>query len=227
MMMMIQPLPKPSRDFQMFQPPVPPQPQGDELPTPNSLHLLDPPNFPLFDPHSPAVPDLQNERVVILIDGANLFYSALKLGIEVDYAKLLCHLTQGRRLVRAYFYTGVDPHNDKQQGFLLWMRRNGYRVVTKDLVQLPDGSKKADLDVEIVVDMMTLASYCDTMVLLSGDGDLTYAVNHVAYRGVQVEVVGLRSMTNEHLIAIADRYFDLETLKADVQKSHPSRSPIN
>lgn len=224
---MIQPLPKPSRDFYVVQQMRSPQSPGDELPSPSDLSWSDVDQTLQLQPDGYASLDPLNERVVIFIDGANLFYSALKLGIEVDYAKLLCHLTQGRRLVRAYFYTGVDPQNDKQQGFLLWMRRNGYRVVTKDLIQLPDGSKKADLDVEIVVDMMTLASHCDTMVLLSGDGDLTYAVDQVAYKGVQVEVVGLRSMTNEHLIAVADRYFDLETLKDDVQKvqkSHPSRS---
>lgn len=224
---MIQPLPKPSRDFYVVQQMKSSQSPGDESPSLSSLSWSGVEQA--LQPQPEAYPpfDLSNERVVIFIDGANLFYSALKLGIEVDYAKLLCHLTQGRRLVRAYFYTGVDPNNDKQQGFLLWMRRNGYRVVTKDLIQLPDGSKKADLDVEIVVDMMTLASHCDTMVLLSGDGDLTYAVDQVAYRGVQVEVVGLRSMTNEHLIAVADRYFDLETLKDDVQKvqkSQPTKS---
>ncbi len=218
---MIQPLPKPSRDFHC-------SPRESALVDPPNLRLIDAAATPAFFTR-PATANLTanlQERVVIFIDGANLFYSALKLGIEVDYAKLLCHLIQGRRLVRAYFYTGVDPLNDKQQGFLLWMRRNGYRVVTKDLVQLPDGSKKADLDVEIAVDMMTLSAHCDTMVLLSGDGDLTYAVDQVTYRGVQVGVVGLRSMTNEYLIAIADRYLDLESLKTEVQKNvHPRSVP--
>ena len=92
-------------------------------------------------------------RVAIFIDGSNLFYAALQLGIEIDYTKLLCRLTEGSRLLRSFFYTGVDRTNEKQQGFLLWMRRNGYRVISKDLVQLPDGSKKANLDVEIAVDM--------------------------------------------------------------------------
>lgn len=158
-------------------------------------------------------------RVVIFIDGSNLFYAAAILGIEIDYARLLKCLTGNRRLVRAYFYTGVDPTNEKQQGFLLWMRRNGYRVVTKELVQLPDGSKKANLDVEIAVDMMQLSQYCDLMVLLSGDGDLAYAVNTIAYRGVQMEVISLRSMTSDSLINVADRYIDLETIKHELQRS--------
>ncbi|WP_204102559.1 NYN domain-containing protein [Spirulina sp. CCY15215] len=157
-------------------------------------------------------------RVAIFIDGSNLFYAALQLGLEIDYTKLLYRLTAGSRLLRAFFYTGVDRTNEKQQGFLLWMRRNGYRVIAKDLVQLPDGSKKANLDVEIAVDMMALVNAYDTAVLVSGDGDLAYAVDAVSYRGARVEVISLRSMTSDSLINVADRYIDLDQIKEDIQK---------
>jgi uncharacterized LabA/DUF88 family protein len=158
-------------------------------------------------------------RVAIFVDGSNLFYAALQLNIEIDYTKLLARLTGGSRLLRSFFYTGVDRTNEKQQGFLLWMRRNGYRVIAKDLVQLPDGSKKANLDVEIAVDMMALVGSYDTAVLVSGDGDLAYAVDAVSYRGVRVEVVSLRSMTSDSLINVSDRYIDLENVKEEIQKT--------
>lgn len=160
----------------------------------------------------------QIDQVGIFIDGSNLFYAAMQLGLEVDYSKLLDYLAGGRRLLRAYFYTGVDPSNEKQQGFLLWMRRHGYRVVTKDLIHHADGSKHANLDVEIAVDMLELAQYCNTMVLLSGDGDLTYVVNTISYRGVQVEVVSLQSMTSDSLVNVADRYVDLAKIKPLIQR---------
>jgi uncharacterized LabA/DUF88 family protein len=178
------------------------------------LHNLD--KDPIFTPEQV----LENRgRVAIFIDGSNLFYAALQLGIEIDYTKLLCRLTGGSRLLRSFFYTGVDRTNEKQQGFLLWMRRNGYRVIAKDLVQLPDGSKKANLDVEIAVDMMALVGAYDTAVLVSGDGDLAYAVDAVSYRGVRVEVISLRAMTSDSLINVADRYIDLESVKEDIQKT--------
>ena len=158
-------------------------------------------------------------RVAIFVDGSNLFYAALQLNIEIDYTKLLARLTGGSRLLRSFFYTGVDRTNEKQQGFLLWMRRNGYRVIAKDLIQLPDGSKKANLDVEIAVDMMALVGSYDTAVLVSGDGDLAYAVDAVSYRGVRVEVVSLRSMTSDSLINVSDRYIDLENVKEEIQKT--------
>ncbi|NJK72137.1 MAG: NYN domain-containing protein [Synechococcaceae cyanobacterium SM2_3_60] len=168
--------------------------------------------------------DRSRGRVAIFIDGSNLFYAALQLGVEIDYTKLLHSLTAGSRLLRAFFYTGVDRTNEKQQGFLLWMRRNGYRVIAKDLVQLPDGSKKANLDVEIAVDMITLVRSYDTGILVSGDGDLAYAVNAVSYMGARVEVVSLRAMTSDQLINVADRYIDLDHIKDDIRKS--PRSPI-
>lgn len=199
-----------------------------EVPSPRSLRSSSPVSSP-----SSSVPaasptgdplfasenhDWSSQRVVVLIDGSNLFYATSYLNLEIDYVKLLRFLVKNRRLVRAYFYTGVDRGNDKQQGFLHWMRRNGYRVVAKDLIQFPDGSKKANVQVEIAVDMMTLADYCDTMVLLSGDGALTYAANAVTYRGVQIELVSLRSMTSDSLINVADRYTDLDTIKTYIQR---------
>jgi uncharacterized LabA/DUF88 family protein len=56
-------------------------------------------------------------------------------------------------------------------------------------------------------------------VLVSGDGDLAYAVNAVSYRGARVEVVSLRSMTSDSLINVSDRYIDLEMIKEDIQKT--------
>ncbi len=104
------------------------------------------------------------------------------------------------------------------------MRRNGYRVIAKDLVQLPDGSKKANLDVEIAVDMMALVGCYDTAILVSGDGDLAYAVDAASYRGVRVEVVSLRSMTSDSLINVSDRYIDLDSVKDDIKKTPRSHN---
>lgn len=213
---MIQPLPRPHRDRHLMK-----VSELELLPEHSPLNLSEAPQH--FQ-STPPQPDSSHDRVVVFIDGANLFYAALQLGIEIDYVKLLHCLVQGRHFVRAYFYTGVDPHNDKQQGFLHWMRRNGYRVVAKELIQFPDGSRKANLEVEIAVDMLTLAQHCDTVVLLSGDGDLSYAVNALSYRGVRVEVVSLHAMTSDTLINVADCYTDLTSIQTVIQRSHAAKS---
>lgn len=168
---------------------------------------------------SRLLPRSNRDRTALFIDGSHIFYAALQLDIELDYTQLLSTLTTDSQLLRAFFYTGVDSSNEKQQGFLLWMRRNGYRVVDKELVPMPDGSKKINLEVEMVVDMLTLAPYYDTAIIVSGNGNLAYAVEAVSNQGVRVEVVGLRSMTSDSLINVADTYLDLADIQTDIQKT--------
>ena len=157
-------------------------------------------------------------RVAVFIDGNNLFHAARFHNIDIDYNKLLRVLLGDGRLLRAFFYTGVDVGAERQQGFLLWMRRNGFRVVQKELKTFYDGSRKANLDVEIAVDMLSLAGRYDTAVLVSGDEDFVYAVNAIAYKGCRVEVAGFRSNTAPKLIDVADYFIDLGEIAEKVRK---------
>jgi len=157
-------------------------------------------------------------RVAVFIDGNNLFHAARFHNIDIDYNKLLRVLLGDGRLLRAFFYTGVDAGAERQQGFLLWMRRNGFRVVQKELKTFYDGTRKANLDVEIAVDMLSLAGKYDTAVLVSGDEDFVYAVNAVAYKGCRVEVAGFRSNTAPKLIDVADFFIDLGDIGDLVRK---------
>ncbi len=157
-------------------------------------------------------------RVAVFIDGNNLFHAARFHNIDIDYNKLLRVLLGDGRLLRAFFYTGVDVGAERQQGFLLWMRRNGFRVIHKELKTFYDGTRKANLDVEIAVDMLSLAGRYDTAVLVSGDEDFVYAVNAVAYKGCRVEVAGFRSNTAPKLIDVADYFIDLGEIADKVRK---------
>ncbi len=162
-------------------------------------------------------------RVAVFIDGNNLFHAARFHNIDIDYNKLLRVLLGDGRLLRAFFYTGVDAGAERQQGFLLWMRRNGFRVIQKELKTFYDGTRKANLDVEIAVDMLSLAGRYDTAVLVSGDEDFVYALNAVAYKGCRVEVAGFRSNTAPRLIDVADFFIDLgdiaELVRKDISQS--------
>ena len=157
-------------------------------------------------------------RVAVFIDGNNLFHAARFHNIDIDYNKLLRVLLGDGRLLRAFFYTGVDVGAERQQGFLLWMRRNGFRVVQKELKTFYDGTRKANLDVEIAVDMLSLAGRYDTAVLVSGDEDFVYAINAVAYKGCRVEVAGFRSNTAPRLIDVGDFFIDLGDIADLIRK---------
>ena len=168
-------------------------------------------------------------RVAVFIDGNNLFHASRSHAIDIDYNKLLRVLLGDGRLLRAFFYTGVDAGAERQQGFLLWMRRNGFRVIHKELKTFNDGTRKANLDVEIAVDMLSLSGQYDTAVLVSGDEDFVYAVNAVAYKGCRVEVAGFRSNTSPRLIDVADFFIDLgdiaDLIRKDASQQHGFEVP--
>lgn len=149
-------------------------------------------------------------RCAVFIDGNNVFHSARQLGFEVDYAKLLGVLTEGRELLRAFFYTGVDENAERQRGFLHWMRRNGFRVIQKPVKVERDGSRRARLEVEITTDMMSYADKVDLIVLVSGDDDFAYPLQVLGQKGVRVEVAGFRSAMANRTLDAADRFIELD-----------------
>jgi uncharacterized LabA/DUF88 family protein len=158
-------------------------------------------------------------KCAVFIDGNNVFHSAKQLGVEVDYKKMLDMLVgEGRQLLRAFFYTGVDENEKKQHGFLLWMRRNGFRVVEKPLWTDNHGNRRAPLDVEIATDMMAFGDKVDTIVLVSGDEDFSYPLSILAQRGVRIEVYGFERTTSSKLMDCADKFFSLDALVGKFRK---------
>ena len=88
--------------------------------------------------------------------------------------------------MRAYAYTGLDPDNENQRNFHDFLRRSNYKVVSKDIRKYGDGKVKANLDIELVVDMMKTARNLDIAIVVSGDGDFAPAIRAVQEMGVRV-----------------------------------------
>lgn len=158
----------------------------------------------------------QNERVAIFIDAANLYHAASNVGIDINYTQLLSILKAKSKVCRVFWYTGVEPKDEKQQKFISWMQQQGYQVVSKEVIKREDGSRKANLDVELAFDMVDLADSYDTAVLVSGDGDFTFPVKKVQSRGKRVEVVSFGYCTSLALSKVANSYLDLETILDEI-----------
>jgi len=161
-------------------------------------------------------------KLSIFIDGNSLFHAAKAVNLHIDYAKLLSFLADEDMLVRASFYTGLmvdtDCGNQKQQSFLYFMRRNGYRVVTRELRRSPDGAVRGGLEVEIATDMLTLAPHCDTVLLVAGSEALVYPLEHVSRMGRRVEVAMFRGALSPRLLEVCDTFHDLELVVDRVAK---------
>jgi uncharacterized LabA/DUF88 family protein len=151
-------------------------------------------------------------NVGVFVDVSNLFYSAKSAGVEVNYCRLLEHAVAGRDLIRASAYTGVDPDNPNQRKFIDFLRANGYKTICKDIHKYEGGRIKANLDIEIAVDIMLLSENLDVVVLVSGDGDFVRLVEAIQQKGVRCEVIGFGISTSNELIDVADKFIEIGSM---------------
>ncbi len=165
-----------------------------------------------------------SKNVAVFVDVANIFYAAKAAGADIDYVTLLKAAVAGRDFVRAYAYTGLDPENENQRNFHSFLARHGYKVVSKDIRKYGDGKVKANLDIELVVDMMKTARNLDVAIVVSGDGDFAPAIRAVQEMGVRVEVISFRGNTSSDLIDVADVFYDItQVAKVDRDSSRSGR----
>ncbi len=150
-----------------------------------------------------------SKNVAIFVDVANMYYAARGQDVDVDYVALLKHATKGRDLIRAYAYSGLDPQNENQRKFLDFLAKNGYKVVQQGHPQVRRRAVKANLDIELVVDLFRLADRMDIAVIVSGDGDFASAIRALQDKGVRCEVISFRPNTSSDLIAVADEFMDI------------------
>ncbi|MHB8375516.1 MAG: LabA-like NYN domain-containing protein [Dehalococcoidia bacterium] len=151
-------------------------------------------------------------RVGIFVDVPNVIYASERRGVSLDFGKVLAYFTRGRELVRATAYAPIsdDPSAKlESQRFAHHFIGQPYRLVTKPLKRFADGSMKANFDIELAVDILTMSDRLDVVVLMSGDGDFRRVVELVASRGVRVEVAAFSETAALELKSVADLYIDL------------------
>lgn len=164
-------------------------------------------------------------RVGVFVDVANVELASDRLRARFDWKKILDILTKDRTLVRAIAYSPV--HDDpgvsiETQRFVEPFLDKGYKIVTKPLKRFQDGSVKANVDIELALDVIEMLDRLDVVCLASGDGDFQRLVEVVQAKGVRVEVVAVGTSTAANLRHAADLYIDLQSRLHDV-RLEPSR----
>lgn len=151
-------------------------------------------------------------RLAIFVDVPNILYAAEATNVELNWGKVADFLSQGRTLVRAIAYSPIsDDPNERTENerFVVPFLEHGYRIATKPLKRFRGGSVKANFDVELAIDVLTMADRVDVIVLVSGDGDFRRLVEIVGSRGVRIEVMAFGQSTSQDLRQVADRYIDI------------------
>jgi uncharacterized LabA/DUF88 family protein len=149
------------------------------------------------------------QRVAVLADSQNLYHTARSLHEQnIDYAELLDAAVDGRSLTRAIAYV-IKANAPEEETFFDALIDIGFETRIKEIRTFGDGSKKADWDVGMSLDAVSLASHVDAIALCTGDGDFARLCTHLQHEGVRVDALSFRESTAESLIEAADGFIDL------------------
>ena len=163
-------------------------------------------------------------RLSIFVDGNNMFYAQQKNGWFFDPRRVLEYFTKEPQLmlINAFWYTGLKDSQD-QRGFRDALISLGYTVRTKILKEYYDDnsgrySQKANLDIEIVVDMFNTVDQYNRVVLFSGDGDFERAIELLRSKNTHITVISTEGMIARELRNVTDRYIDLNDIRDRIEK---------
>jgi len=149
------------------------------------------------------------QRVGVLIDVQNLYYSAKNLyHSRVNFREILKLAVSNRNLIRAFAYV-VRTKTGEEKPFFEALTKLGIETRVKDLQEFYGGQKKADWDVGIVIDAVKMAPSVDTLVLVSGDGDFISLVEYLKNQGKRVEGIAFGRSASGQLKEIVDEFIDL------------------
>lgn len=155
----------------------------------------------------------KEQRIGVFVDVANMYHSAKNLyGARVNFKEVLKAAVDGRRLIRAIAYV-VQSGSTEEQTFFEALDKSGFEVKMKELQVFAGGAKKADWDIGIAVDAITIAPKLDVVVLVTGDGDFVPLVQYLQFQGQVVEVAAFGETTSARLKEAADDIIDLSASK--------------
>lgn len=130
---------------------------------------------------------LENKKIGVFVDDSNLYHAYQKYGWRIDFGKFKKFIAQYCDLQFIKYYIAIPDKSDATyagtQQFLDKIKPHVF-LRTKPLKYTPVAGKlvkKADVDVEITVDVVRIIDQLDVVIILSGDSDFLELKNYVVY----------------------------------------------
>ena len=102
------------------------------------------------------------------IDSQNVNLAIRNQGWRLDFAKFRIYLRDKYSVRQAFLFIGYVPEN---QTLYTNLQKDGFIVVLKPTLQLPDGTVKGNVDAELVLHAMIEYPNYDKALIVTGDGD--------------------------------------------------------
>ena len=174
------------------------------------------------------------ERIIILIDGSNFYYSTAKKGRKIDFQNLIKELSGERFLVRAYYYVApLDIKADEEkywshQRFLDKLKQiEKFEVVLCSLKKIKIQEKFVyfvkgdDVKMSNTLIMGAVDNLYDSAIVVSGDEDFIDSINIVTKRyGKKVENAYFSRSSSSNLRKACDSVINLNKIinKIEIKK---------
>ena len=110
------------------------------------------------------------------IDSQNLNLSIREQGWILDFAKFRQYLARKYDITQAYIFIGYVWEN---QSLYTELQKEGYILVFKPTLKLPDGRVKGNVDAEMVLHTMIEYPDFDKALIVTGDGDFYCLVEYL------------------------------------------------
>ena len=168
------------------------------------------------------------KRIGVFIDVQNVYLTTQAVfgRGKINFSRLRDYFNNGEgNLVTLNAFTCYDPDNEGQRAFINALGLSGYRVISKPLRRLPDGSIKANMDLEMAIEVLSQADCLDEIVLVTGDGDFKVLIDYLSVKGKVVTVLGPERLTSLELIQACHRFLNLHKIEGifDIEPREPNR----
>ena len=165
-------------------------------------------------------------RVGVFIDVQNIQETFERQGGEVRYDILKDYIlkTYNAKINEVKFLAFIPykEDDDKRLRLIDALSFMGFRVFSKRVKERPNGSFKANMDVEMVLEAVALAPHLDEIVLISGDSDFVPLIDFLSKMGKRITVLGPgRGPTSIELIRASDEYKNLDEVEGVVIRRYP------
>ncbi len=147
---------------------------------------------------------LKRQSCAVFVDVQNMYHSAKKTyGRNLSYAKMLRACVRNRRLTHANAYV-IDRDGIEQTGFTDHLHYCGFQVRKRSVIERQDGSRKAEWELAIAMDMMMAAEKVDTIIIVSGNGVFADVIPMLKAKGCKVEACAFRESLSDVLREAVD-----------------------
>jgi uncharacterized LabA/DUF88 family protein len=110
------------------------------------------------------------------IDSQNLNLSIREQGWVLDFARFRVYLADKYGIAKAFVFIGYMRENEPLYNSL---RKDGYSLVFKPTLLLPEGGVKGNVDAELVLHAMIEYANYDKALIVTGDGDFYCLVEYL------------------------------------------------